>query len=660
MKINVFKIKANTPQRKIHKGFDSYVKSMEDLVSETIPESVAALHETSMFIPYETTFEKLNAALPIVKISEESEAPCLLSLRILCRNEYTHGLGLFLCRMIDEKLLPGKKMAFSFVRSLIFKFIIKPKEEYYILEFFLDVETAKDLQTIKKNLPRFEEEVRLTTLGVEHARKVVLAKGYNLEEKRMILLENFTSLLKSASDFDRKTLFSDVQELLLKGVHEEFPDKIPDHLLPYIDAKPKTFDHHIYNEVQHFSLLFQDSFSRLRSLSHLSKVISYLYLFRKMITHSVKIKPDQRHLSFKVIPFKLDKVPTLAFLLGVNLIQGYERLEESDLMSAIQKYLPDATLIPETTIINEESHKRVVTLYLELQRKDHSAFPTEMIKILRKKIPKELQNSLSHVKERLHIVDDETTRNILNLTKEIFSIHDPAKIVIQYHNQTPSHLYFTALLAHLQTPDAPPLAFSSEGPITIRKSERKVVGILKNRYIKEIYLYDIALQKENLDIKHGREKIFDFFKKRLHKLHDFNGGMIVRKYENLSDFKALLPLPYPDVIAENYFYSISPSYMQTLAEPHLLMKHFLMILPHLDNELFGEDPLVLIEESMILLISRDAYLGREIEKKVGNLPQGAFSTRIKKEEIYFLGYVFRKNKDASYFLSQIAHEKLTV
>ncbi|MDN3509545.1 MAG: hypothetical protein P0S93_06010 [Candidatus Neptunochlamydia sp.] len=60
----------------------------------------------------------------------------------------------------------------------------------------------------------------MTTLGVEYARKVFLARGDSLEGKRMILLENFTSLIKSSSDFDRKTLFENVRKLLFKGIYD--------------------------------------------------------------------------------------------------------------------------------------------------------------------------------------------------------------------------------------------------------------------------------------------------------------------------------------------------------------------------------------------------------------------------------------------------------
>ncbi len=666
MKIDFFKIKASSPQRKSHPGFDFYVKSMEALVKETIPESVVEIHETSHFIPIDSSFEKLNQALPIVQISEEDEAPSILSLKVLVREEHTHGVGLFLCRMIDEKLLPGKKMAVTYLRSLSFKFIVKPKQPYYIIEFFINVESSADLQMIKKNFPRFEEEVRLTTLGVEHARKLVLAKGHSLEEKRMILLENFTSLVKSTSDFDRKSLFEDVQRLFLKGIHEESPDKIPDHLLPFIDAKPKKFDHHIFNEVENLSILFHEDFSRKRSLSHLSKIISYLYLFRKIITYSIHIKPDKRHVSFKLIQLKVEGVPTLAVLLGVNLVRPCESLEEEDLLQAIQKTIPSVRLLPGSNVINEQGKKRVSTLYLEIQKEDHTPFKGDNLKLLKKRVPKEIQQSIQRAKKEVqsHLSDDETTRNILILTKEIKSIHDAAKIIIQYHNQTPSHIQFSVILAQLHEPDALPLSFASSPPITIRKSERKVVGILKKRYIKEVYLYDVIIQKGERDLRSARRQTFAYFKSHLHKLHDFNGGMVSRKYENLATFKALLENPPSDFLVENYFYSITPPFMQTLTPPKVLKDHFNLFLKALDHDFQSGEPLFLEKRTdnyaLFVICAPDGAAIEQIKANGGHFSEDLISTYLKVFDLHLLGFILPKSADIEKFFTLIREEKLTV
>ena len=666
MKIDFFKIKASSFQRNSHPGFDSYVKSMEALVKETIPESVVEIHETSHFIPVDSSFDKLNLALPIVQISDENEAPSILSLKVLVREEHTHGIAHFLSRMIDEKLVPGKKMEISFFRSLSFKFIIKPKERYYIVEFFINVGSPADLQTIKKNLPRFEEEIRLTTLGVEHARKVVLSKGHSLEEKRMLLLENFTSLVKSMNDFDRKTLFEDVQKLFLKGLHEESPDKVPDHLLPFIDSNPQTFDHHIFNEVENLSILFHEDFSRKRSLSHLSKIISYLYLFRKIITYSVQIKPDKRYLSFKLIQLKVKEVPTLAVLLGVNLIEPHESLEEEDLLKAIQNTAPSVKILPGSNVINERGKQQVSTLYLEVQKEDQSSFDRETLKLLKKRIPKEIRQSIQKVQKEDSSdgSDEETTRNILSLTKELKNIHDRPKIIIQYHNQTPSHILFSVVLSRLQEPEALPLSLSSASPITLKKMERKVVGILKNRYIKEVYLYDVMIQKEGTDLKGARKQIFAYFKSRLHKLHDFNGGMVTRKYENLARFKELLKDPSSDFLVENYFYSISPSFMQTLTPPEVLKDHFKLFLKGLDLNFIGVEPLFLFKEvndhALFVIGSPESSFIDQMKKKGNSFSEDLVSTYLKVFDLHLLGFILPKNTDIEKFLTLMEEEKLTV
>ena len=69
------------------------------------------------------------------------------------------------------------------------------------------------------------------------------------------------------------------------------PDKIPDHLLPILEEKPQEFDSFIFNEIQNYLIIFDESFSKVRPLVHLKYLLSYLYLFRKIIIHTILIKP---------------------------------------------------------------------------------------------------------------------------------------------------------------------------------------------------------------------------------------------------------------------------------------------------------------------------------------------------------------------------------
>ncbi|WP_194847766.1 hypothetical protein [Candidatus Neptunochlamydia vexilliferae] len=649
MKIDFLKIKAASPLKHSHPGFDAYVLSMEKLIREILPESAFKVHETSQFIPIDTCFEKLAPLLPLVELSEETEAPCTLSLTTLVREEHTHGVALFLCNMISQKLCPGKKMTISCLRSLSFKFIVRPKERFYVIEFFLEVDSKQELQRIQENFPRFKEEVRSTILGVRHARRIVGVKGLTLEEKRMLLHENLFSLIKDPSEIEGRDFFGDVQSLLFKGIYDQDPDKIPDHLFPIIDTKPQTFDPLIFREIEQLSALFHDEFATPRPTAHLSKLLSYLYLFKKVITYAFEAKPKERHLSFKMMQLHLDGVPTLAVLLGINLIETHESLEEKELFENIKKTIPNVTLVPGSHIINEQGKNRVRTLYIEVQKNDQKGFGIEEVKLLKKKLPKEIKKCIQkREKNRANEVkNEEQVRNVLRLTKELKSIHEPIKAIVQFHHETPSHFLFSVILARLQKPKAPTLFISSTPEMTIRNFERKVAGITKKRYTKEISLYEVLLPKKGHALAKARQKILSLLKATFHKVDDFDGGMICRKYENLAALKALLNNPLNDTLIENYFYGISPPFMQSLIDPHLLKGLFEMLL---EEKSFSSK--VTDEGALFSFSALHQKPLKEIEKKARAMDGEMGAVYLQRGKLYVLGLIVQNRGQIKNFFEK--------
>ena len=645
MKIDFFKIKAAAPLKHSHPGFDTFVVSMEKLVRETIPESVIAIHETSHFIPVDSSFERLNEALPILALSEEVDAPCTLSLTVLTREENTHGIGLFLCDMIAQKLFPEKKMPISFLRSLSFKFIVKPKQRYYIIEIFIEVESLKELYAIKKNFSHFEEEIRLSILGVEKARKLVLAKGLSVEEKRMVLCENLESLIRRPIN---KALFSDVQNLLLKALHEHDPDKIPDHILPYIDTKPETFDHFIFKEMEKFSILFHEEFTAHRLLPHLTKTISYLYLFRKILAYTTHTKPNERHLSLKLLSTTLQNVPTLALLIGVNFIDPHEVLEVQDILATVSSLVPTVELVPSSNVIDEEECEGIRLLYLEFQKRGGKPFTGEDLRLLKRRLPKEIKSGIQVPKVLPSFVDEEKMRSILSLSKELSSVHDPSEVIIQYHDATETHYHFSVILARVRKNNEAELKLTSCPPITIRKQERKVAGILGKRYIKEIYLYEMKILKESRDIAKARADIFSFIRSHVYNLHDYTGGMVNRKYENLRAFKELLDDPLHDSLIENYFYSISPPYLQSLTSPQVLKDHFELFLVALDKDFLVEQTHIVKKDTEShTLIAIASVNEQEIDQIRERIPLGKNAialTSLKVFDLHLLGLILPKSE----------------
>lgn len=652
MKIDLLKIKPSFPQPKKNKqGFDSYIASIERLVKEIVPESIFQMQEASHFIPIESSFLKLHQALPLIKISEADGAPCTLSISLLCLGDHTHGVGRFLCDQIASSLIPGKHLPITVMRSLAFKFLVEPDSDYFITELYVEVKNDRDLAIIRENFPKLAEEIRLTVLGVEHARKVVLSRGMSLEEKGMVLFENLSSLIKRPHQTLHHSIFDETQHILLKALQEKSPDKIPDHLLPVLEAKAQTFDSSIFKEIQNYLMIFDETFSKSRPLSHLNKLLSYLYLFRKIITHTILTKPEKRHTSFKLLRSELlcgqESIPIAAFLIGINLIDDHELLEEREVFKVIEEELPGIELVQESLITQKEEKERVRILYFEIKHADNHPFTSDEIKQLKKKIPKKIRGCIqkSPPPAPSNFSDEETMRNILTLSKELKVDNDPPKVIIQFHNQSEKKLHFSVILARIQKPHSPQLTLPNTAQMIVGKMERKVCGILNKRYLKEAYVFDVHVKGEK-SIAEGRQELLVYLKKNLHELHDFNGGVITKQYETLAAFKRLLSDPFHDPLIENYFYSITPSYMQSLIPPEVLKEHFNLLLRTLDTDFLSEENFLTSQTYgdyvLFIICSTESYIIDQLKESAQVFipdQDSLISTYIKVFDLHALGFL---------------------
>ena len=249
--------------------------------------------------------------------------------------------SLFFMDTISRTLLPGKNLHLTINRSLAFHFIIAQKQDYFIDEVFIEVENNKDLKMISSNIERVCGQIRLTLLGVEHTRKLVVSKPLSIDEKCMILAENLCSLIKHSAKSFSDTLFDKTHHLILKAYHEE-KSGLPKYLSNYLEDNPQAYDCEIFKEMQEFTLLFEKNFTCQRNITHLNRTLSYLYFFRKIITHTILTNPKKRYFNFKLMPTHLTRdekiIPVLAIIIGTNLINDYEMLDETRVLLALEKY----------------------------------------------------------------------------------------------------------------------------------------------------------------------------------------------------------------------------------------------------------------------------------------------------------------------------------
>ena len=629
MKIDFLKIKAGflSPKGK-KQGFDSYVSSMEQLVKEMIPKDLFKSEvEPPYFLSYESYFQKLDQSLPLLKWSSLEEAPCNLSIAVLCAAEFTHGTGRFFCDTIARNLIPGKQIAIPVIRSLNFRFIIHPAQHYFITELYLNIENERDLHQIRKILPSLAQEIRLTLLATQHARKLVLSKPLTLDEKSMILLENLSCLIKRPENKLNHSILEDTHNLLLKVTHEKKPTQIPSHLLSLIEEKPRAVDPNMFQGIQSLILMFGENMISKRDIRHLYRTLSYLYLFRKIMSHRLKTMGNDHLVSVKILRTSIQsKTPILAILICIHFRNENEVLDKQLLTQTIQSYLPCSYLVENSFITCPKDKERLSTIYLEMAREGDQSFPQSALKDLKKKLPKQIHNLIRSSPDK-HLTDhneEEIMRNILTLTKHLKSPQDPQPVIIHFSKETLDTVTFTVILVSLQSSK---LEFHHKPHLQVLSHQTKIAGILQKRYLQNAHILELKLEKKPFiqkdhvfSLYEARKFILSFLKEHFGSVRDFNSGMIVKQYENLSKLKTLA---LPSELVEKYFYSLRPGYMQSLLSIETLHLLFEMLVKSLKIS-FQETSYYFTsqiskEELLIMISSMSDELIDKIKQEIASL-----------------------------------------
>ena len=599
MKIDLLKIKSITPPPEGDLlGFNAYINSIELLIKRIIPKSIFETDLASNFIPFTSYFQKLNDALPLLFWNLTNKAPSTISITVLCRGAYTQGTGRFFMDTISRTLLPGKNLHLTINRSLAFHFIIAQEQDYFIDEVFIEVKNNKDLKMISSNVERVCEQIRLTLLGVEHARKLVVSKPLSLDEKCMILAENLSSLIKYPAKSFSDTLFDKTHHLILKAYHEG-KSGLPKYLSNYLEDNPRAFDCDIFKEMQDFTLLFEKNFACQRNITHLNRTLSYLYFFRKIIIHTILTTPKKRYFSFKLMPTQLTRnektIPVLAIIIGTNLINDYERLDETRVLVALEKYLPKCKAVSNIFSSKELQRQRIRTLYLEVQKNDGSPFTPNEVKKLKKQLPKEIKTCIQLSSPLLppQSNEKEIMRNTLILSKDFNQQRGIPLITILFQGETNEFISFVVILISVQK-EHHDMNLQSSLCFKVHSHTKKTVGILNQRHLKEANIFEIDLKKNEVFCEENsscftfaRKELINYLRENIGEFQDFNGGAIAKQYTALKELKAHAKESSEHLLLESFFYSIYPSCMQCLIPSKVLYCSFTFIFSALKQTKLG-------------------------------------------------------------------------
>jgi hypothetical protein len=581
-----------------HFEFDAYVDFIEKILRTLLPQDlIDALNSSDDQEVIQKHLTFLNEKLPLLTWNDPFLAPCTLCINLLCHSEYTSGVGRYLCDIVSRWLVPGKFLNISSVRSLNFSFIAHPGTSFFFHQVLLDVDTEEQLEIIERNWENLEKEIRLSILTVRHARHVISMKKLSSEQKKALIEENISAIIPSDSRNLEDNIFNQMHNFWLNLSAEDKIQQIQERFSPHVQDRPKIFDASIFQEIKHAILLFGDKFTGLRNLSHISRLISYQYLFRKTLMRLVMQAPEERHLSIKLLKTKLSsrngqkQASILGILGAMNVLRENELFEERHIVETITHYLPDVRKVENSFILDRRSHDPIRLFYLEIAKVNKGSFSIGEIKELQKNLPHALKDSVESV---LHPVlmprnDEEIMRNILLLSQQLKYMSDLPQVIISFNAQTEQSLQFTVILLRIlrgNDPSLPDIFKQSKTQLKIEELEVKQVGLLRKRYPKESSVFKISLNKKKflrkdftIDLFKARQEASSELSTIFNGIRDFNGGILSKQQEAFLALRSLIDKnsSQKDFLLENFFYSITPPLRQSLIAPTSLKTLFLLM-----------------------------------------------------------------------------------
>ncbi len=528
------------------------------LYNNSIQNALRRILPNEFFFDEETPqecFDKFSKSLPIIKWLEWGEPPeKKVSIFLLCR--YRPSGSKFFYDLISRWLIPGKRLHVGLFFSTDFKMCDFEEELYTISEIVLCLEGEHELDTVRRNLTILEPEIRLGVASVYHASRILEIKGLSADEKTTLIQEKIASL---------------------------------------IQKRPQDFDYDIFSQMQHFLVMCREDFKAVREYRHMSRLISVFYLFRKVLRQQVETFSNKRHLSVKLIkarlhlPFGVKRV--LAIFVGLNFLKENEIFEQKHLVKAIQSYIPDAQAIEDSFFIDEDREDKIQTIYLEIEKADHTDFSLQEIRSLRHGLPEDLKSRVEQLMRPIFMPrnEEEVMRNIVTLSHQLKYIRDLPQVVISFDEQTDRELFFTVVLVRVlfsESLSIQELFLSKKSGLQFIPDRVKKVGLLRNKYTKEATVFRVKLPNEaflredhSLDLYKARQEVIFRLQQVIGEIRDFNGGMIAKQLEVFLALKEMLGEAGDqyEFLLENFFHSLFPVELRSVLDPEPLKSLFLML-----------------------------------------------------------------------------------
>jgi len=528
-----------------------YREGARDLIRKLLP--VDIIHSMGDLV----SRVRFNDLLPLIKISELTNAPCNFSVSLLCK--YRQNVSHFFYEMISRWLLPQKRLNVDLFFSSDVRLPRLSDDLLSVAEIVVQIKSTQDLEEIRRNFKQIETELRLGLVSDYQARRILEFKGLSNDGKTAMIQERISSLIQNRS---------------------------------------KDFDCGIVSRMQHFLVTCCDEFKSQRDYHHISRMISNLYSLGNLLKQNIEVLPNQRHIVLKLLKTRLTNRKSkegrsvLGILAGLNFLREREIFEKGHLIGAISQIISDVRFVEGSFFVDRSQGSLIQMNYLEIEKAGGLDFTHEEIQMLRTRLPDLLK---AHVEQLAHPIfmprnEEEVLRNIMALSRQLRFVTDIPQMIISFDEQRGSEMSFTVILLRVLGADGKPLAqlFEKTGSgLKIIFDRVRSLGALGRKHIKEASVFRVFVEcgaflrpDHSLDLYQARRYILDEVSRVLGEVRDYNGGMIGKQNEVLAALKRSLGRSGREhaILLERFFFALTPVELRSVMNPEHLKQLFLLLI----------------------------------------------------------------------------------
>jgi len=359
-------------------------------------------------------------------------------------------------------------------------------------------------------------------------------------------------------------------------------------LRKWLNRFPNATDLSLFKDLNLLYNLSTKKFLDHRDENHLFRLSLSIHLMKNKLLRLSTFSDHVRHLQIRWIPtnllFPFVNKPVLGCLIGFNLMDRYELFDDENIVLALRKYLPQLQLVKESSYCHHSEYKNLKLFYFEIEKKNNHLFSLSEQILLKNKLHEQVKKSIQPLSPAIFmgLNDEEIYKNVLVLSQEIQSLNDLPQAFITFEHQTGKEIVFRINLVYISPfhrfslkERFPDNHFVSQRVLIVKHLEDHPI----EAHVFRIHLNrDAAFLRSNgsLDFYSARKKVVVLINNAVGDFRDYNGGIILKQQELLSDFRnRFIDIAEKDPeILESFFYTIFPLEKQVVLPLEILSMLF--------------------------------------------------------------------------------------